>query len=265
MGICSETEHAGHHDEELIWLVQFHADDTRLRHVELAGGAGLFDQFREAAADDDVHVVEPPHHFFPQLRIGRYPLAVIDRRVLAAGDEPGAVNACEFEHKGGSLDKAVTGAALGPGHVAARGDIPIAAAVDGDRGLDALAAGFVLDDDAVDAVALANRVDDLRVQHEADAGLADELHGENFPPMRIDADSRGALGIKLMVAGGAEGLEPLAEFQRESLDDQPVVAVVKAEPGERGGDAAEKSGALDEERLRAIAGGGERGGKAGGA
>ena len=57
-----------------------------------------------------------------------------------------------------------------------------------------------------------------------------------------------------MGAGGAGGLEPLAEFEGKPLDDEPVVAVVKAEPRERGGNAAEESGAFDQQRVGAVAG-----------
>ena len=194
--------------------MQLHADDAGLRHVELAGGARLFDQLRITAADDDVHAIDPAHHFFAQLGVGRDPFAVVDGRILAARDEAGAADARELEDQRRRLHEPVARAAFGPCNAAPRRDIAVAAAIDRHIRLHPLPAGFVLDDDAANSIALANRVDDLGVEQEPDARFARQLHRENFPPMRVDADRGGAFRIELVIARGAEGLQPLAELER---------------------------------------------------
>jgi len=148
---------------------------------------------------------------------------------------------------------------LGLGHVA------VTAAIDRDVRLDPLASGLVLHDYPADAVALADGIHNLAMQKQPDPGLAHELHEEDFPPMGVDADGGRALGVQFMVAGGALFLQALAEFEGEALDDEPVVAVVEAEPGQGGRDAAEKTSVFDQQGVGAVAPGGDGGGETGGA
>ena len=101
---------------------------------------------------------------------------------------PLPINAAELEDQRGCLDEAIRSAALFPRHAGTCGDITIAAAVNRDVSLDTLAAALVLGDDSAHAVAFVNRVDHLRVQQQPHAGFPHELHRENFPPVRIDAD-----------------------------------------------------------------------------
>ncbi len=226
-----EAQHARHHHQELVGAVQLHADDARLGDVEVAREAGLLDEARETPADDRGQTVDAPHHLLPQRGIVSDPLPVAQRRVLAAGDEPLAVDAPKLEHECGRLDEAVGGAPLLPSGIGAGGDIAIAAAVDHRPSGEAMATGLGLRDHAGDAIALANGIDDLGVEHEPDTGLLRHGHGGALEVVAVEAEGRSALGVEGELGGGALALQASRDFQRQPFYHQAVIAIVEAEPG----------------------------------
>jgi len=130
--------------------------------------------------------------------------------------------------------------------------IAVTGAIDDHVAIYVLAAGFVLDNHACDAVSLPDGVHNVRVEQDFDAGFLGQLNGENLPCMGVNADGRGAFGIENVGRSLALLLQAGDALGGESADHLTVPVVVEAQPAERGGDAAEKAAVFEENRFRAV-------------
>ena len=165
----------------------------------------------------------------------------VDEGLKAAG-EYGAVgvHAADLEHQRGGLHRAVGLAALDVGGAGLGGDVAIARAVDDHLGEHGFAAGFALEDDAAQRVALHDDVGGEGVEAQADARLLEQLQVDGLEALGVDGLAQfGMVGV-----GGA-----VEHFLIEAAAGVARPVAHQAD----GGDAAHVARLLHQQRRRAHA------------